>query len=176
MESPFSICAQHRALHLLVHLVVPQRPCGLLSVEAVQFKRETWPFVEKRLYVSTCLSYLLAIQSTSLIPSRVSTIAVHQGNLVAFFNRRTSSSNSFTLTCSMELPFSFDLTGLCLTDISASLCNRCISSSSRRFFETGFRELLLRFASTLDGDFLALLALRVVGIVNSAVRACHNQP
>jgi len=34
----------------------------------------------------------------------------------------------------------------------------------------------LGFASTLDGDdFLALLALRVVGIVNSA-GACHNQP
>ena len=175
MESPFSICVQHRARHLLVHIVVPQRPCGLLSVEAVQFKREAWFFVEKRLYVGTCLSYLLAIQSTSLIPSRVSTIAVDQGNLVAFFNRRTSSSNSFTLTCSKELPFSFDLTGLCLTDISASLCNRCISSS-RRFFETGFRELCLRFVSTLEGDFLALLALRVVGIVNSAVRAWHNQP
>jgi hypothetical protein len=40
VESPFSICAQHRAHHVPVHLVVPQRPYGLLPVEAVQFKRE----------------------------------------------------------------------------------------------------------------------------------------
>lgn len=39
-ESPFSYCVQHRAHlgHVFLHLVVPQRPCGLLSVEAVQFK------------------------------------------------------------------------------------------------------------------------------------------
>jgi hypothetical protein len=41
VESPFSIRAQHQAHHVLVHLVVPQRPYGLLPVEAVQFKRET---------------------------------------------------------------------------------------------------------------------------------------
>lgn len=41
VESPFSNCAQHRAYHALVHLVVPQHPYGLLPVEALQFKRET---------------------------------------------------------------------------------------------------------------------------------------
>jgi len=41
VKSPFSICAQYRAYHVLVRLVVPRRPYGLLLVEAVHFKRET---------------------------------------------------------------------------------------------------------------------------------------
>jgi hypothetical protein len=38
VESPSSFCAQHRAHHVVVRLVVPRPPCELLSVEAVQFK------------------------------------------------------------------------------------------------------------------------------------------
>lgn len=40
-ESPFSNGAQHRAHHVIVHLVVPRHPYGLLSVEAVLVRRKT---------------------------------------------------------------------------------------------------------------------------------------
>jgi hypothetical protein len=38
MDSPFSFCAQHRAHHVDVRLVVLQPPDGLLSVEAVHLQ------------------------------------------------------------------------------------------------------------------------------------------
>ncbi len=41
VKSPFSVCAQHRAHHVAVRLVVPQRLYGLLLVEAMQFERGT---------------------------------------------------------------------------------------------------------------------------------------
>ena len=84
VESPFSSCARDRAHHVALHLVVLQRPCVLLSVEAVKFELSSRP---ARMLHITCLLYLLAVQSTSLMASRVSTHPVVEVNLVTFFNR-----------------------------------------------------------------------------------------